>query len=145
MAVQIALGAVLMLMTIVIGGMSLFIAEALLDRSRDWLVREPHRVRLLVMTVGASLWALAMIAVGVWVWALAFRMLGVFPDLEHAVYFGLVSFTTLGYGDVLLPDEWRILGGMAAANGLLNFGLMTAVLVEALRDLRLRQSRLRRT
>ena len=35
-------------------------------------------------------------------------------------------------------------GGMAAANGLLNFGLMTAVLVEALRDLRLRQTRLRR-
>ena len=74
----------------------------------------------------------------------AMLLLGVSPDLEHAVYFALVSFTTLGYGDVLLPVGWRILGGMAAANGLLNFGLMTAVLVEALRDLRLRQTRLRR-
>lgn len=144
MAVQIVLGTALMLMTIVIGGLSLFLVEALLERSRDWLVREPHWPRLLAVTLGASLWALAMITVGVWVWALAFRLIGVFPDLEQAVYFALVSFTTLGYGDVLLPVGWRILGGMAAANGLLNFGLMTAVLVEALRDLRLRQTRLRR-
>lgn len=144
MTVQIALGTVLMLMTIVIGVVSLFVVEAVLDRSRGWLVREPHWPRLLAMTIGASLWALSMITAGVWIWALAFRMLAVFPDLEHAVYFALVSFTTLGYGDVLLPEGWRILGGMAAANGLLNFGLMTAVLVEALRDLRLRQTRLRR-
>ena len=80
-----------------------------------------------------------MITLDVWLWAFAFQYLGVFPDLEHAVYFALVSFTTLGYGDLLLPTEWRILGGMAAANGLLNIGLMTAFMIEALRHIRVRQ------
>ena len=65
------------------------------------------------------------------------------PDWDTAVYFALETFTTLGFGDVLAPPLWRILAGMAAANGLLNFGLMTAVLMEGVRDLRIRQSRSR--
>lgn len=40
---------------------------------------------------------------------------------------------------MLLPEEWRLMGGLAAANGLLNIGVMTALLVEALRDVRLMQ------
>mgnify|MGYP003674721669 CR=1 FL=1 len=55
---------------------------------------------------------------------------------EESVYFGFVAFTTLGFGDILLPLQWRLLGGMAAANGLLNFGLLTAVIVETLRQVR---------
>ena len=76
---------------------------------------------------------------GVWIWAIAYRLLGVFDTMEASIYFSLVSFTTLGYGDILLTHQWRILGGMAAANGLLNFGLVTALLVEALRHLRISQ------
>jgi hypothetical protein len=68
----------------------------------------------------------------------AFRALGLFPTMEEAVYFSLVAFTTLGFGDVLLPREWRLLAGLSAANGLLYFGLMTAMLVEAMRSLRAR-------
>ena len=66
-------------------------------------------------------------------------MLGLFDALEPAVYFALVSFTTLGYGDLLLPDGWRLLGGMAAANGFMTFGILIASLVEALRHVRVAQ------
>ena len=82
---------------------------------------------------------MAQMTAGVWAWALTMMALGVFDTLELSVYFSLVAFTTLGFGDVLLPVEWRLLGGMAAANGLLNIGLVTALLVEALRQVRLRQ------
>ena len=78
----------------------------------------------------------AMLTVAVWIWAVAFRLLGIFGTLEASVYFSLVAFTTLGFGDVLLPQEWRLLSGLSAANGLLMFGLMTAVLVETLRETR---------
>jgi hypothetical protein len=64
--------------------------------------------------------------------------------LEEAVYFALVSYTTLGFGDVVLSREWRILSGMVGANGFLNFGLLTAVMVEALRHTRLGQHEARR-
>lgn len=72
-------------------------------------------------------------------WALAFVELGAFGTLEESVYFALVVFTTLGLSDVILPMEWRLLSGMAAANGFLNFGLLTALLIEALRHIRLAQ------
>jgi hypothetical protein len=84
----------------------------------------------------AAVWILGQITAGVWMWAGALIGLGVFDSLETSVYFSLVAFTTLGFGDILLPEEWRLLGGMAAANRLLNMGLLTALLVEALRVVR---------
>ena len=71
----------------------------------------------------------------VWLWALLFRLLGVFPTLEEAVYFSMVSFTTVGYGDVVAPQGWRILSGFISVNGILAFGIFTAVLIEIIRGL----------
>lgn len=136
---QIAFGSLIMLVTVAVAGLSVGLLETAFLIGRHWLVRPPHRYKLIVVVMTSCLWVLAMITLDVWLWAFAFQVLGVFPDLEHAVYFALVSFTTLGYGDVLLPVEWRILGGMAAANGLLNIGLMTAFMVEAFRHIRVRQ------
>jgi hypothetical protein len=45
-------------------------------------------------------------------------LLDIFGTLEGAVYFSIVAYTTLGFGDILLPLDWRLLGGMASANGL---------------------------
>jgi hypothetical protein len=50
----------------------------------------------------------------------------------------MVSFTTLGFGDVTLPHDWRLLSGIIAANGLILFGLNTAFLIEILNRLFLR-------
>ena len=55
--------------------------------------------------------------------------------METSVYFAGVAFTTLGFGDIILPYEWRQLAGLCAANGLLVFGVSAAVLVEVLRQL----------
>lgn len=139
MFVQIALGTALMLFSILIAGLSYWLMETLLMRMRLWLTRAPHRPKLIAVLCVAAVWIMAQMTAGVWAWALTMLALGVFDTLELAVYFALVAFTTLGFGDVLLPVEWRLLGGMAAANGLLNIGLVTALLVEALRQVRLQQ------
>jgi len=139
MFIQLFIGSVMMLLTVVIAAFSAWGMEWAFARSHFWLLREPHRPKLMLVVVIAAFWALAMVTVGVWIWALCFWGLGIFVTMEAAVYFALVSYTTLGYGDILLTHEWRILGGMAAANGLLNIGLLTALLVEALRHVRLSQ------
>jgi hypothetical protein len=113
--------------------------EVVFVRQRVWLARPPHRPKLILVLIVAAIWILAQITAGVWMWAFAMMGLGIFDSLELSVYFSLVAFTTLGFGDILLPEEWRLLGGMAAANGLLNFGLVTAILVEALRQIRTHQ------
>lgn len=139
MFLQILIGSGLMLVTIGVAGVSFWLMEVAIYRMRRWLLRPPHRPKLMAMLCLSAVWILAQMTVGVWMWALTFRGLGVFASLEESVYFSLVAFTTLGFGDLLLPVDWRLLGGMAAANGLLNIGIVTAFLVEGLRQVRLRQ------
>ncbi len=62
-------------------------------------------------------------------WAGLYVTVGALPGLEEALYFSLVTFTTLGYGDVTLPEQWRMLGAFQAANGILMFGWTTALIV----------------
>ena len=139
MFIQIAIGTVLMLLSILVAGVAFWALEILLSRSHSWLTREPHRPKLALVLSVTVIWVLGMVTAGVWIWALTLRALDIFVTVEAAVYFSLVSYTTLGYGDVLLPQDWRLLGGMAAANGLLSMGLLTAMLVEVLRHVRISQ------
>lgn len=140
MLIQLALGSLLMTVTILIAGLSVWAMEAGLIRFDPWLRRRPHGPKLMVMIGVAAFWVLMQLTAGVWLWAVTFLALGVFETLETAVYFTLVSYTTLGFGDVLLPLEWRLLAGMASANGLVSMGLLTAVLVELVRQVRVLQS-----
>ena len=68
-------------------------------------------------------------ALEVAIWAQFYVLERCFSDLETAYYFSLTSYTTLGYGDVLLPRSWRIMGGWEAMTGVLMFGWSTASLV----------------
>lgn len=145
MLIQIATGTALLTVNIVISALAALLLEMAFRRFHPWLVRPPQRPKLVIMLVGVGLWVLSVVTIGVWVWALAYLMLGALPSLETAVYFSLVTFTTLGFGDVILPPEWRLLAGMEAANGFLSFGLLTALLVEALRQVRLSQIETRRS
>jgi hypothetical protein len=124
---------------ITLAAVAAMVLEVFFLQLHPWLMREPHRPKLVVLIAGVSLWVLGVITAGVWVWALAFFKLGAFASLEEAVHFSLVAFTTLGLGDVVPAREWRLLAGMEAANGFLNFGLLTALLIEALRQIRLGQ------
>ena len=63
------------------------------------------------------------------VWAVFFVLTGALPDLEVAAYFSLTSYTTVGYGDVLLGEPFRLLGPLEAAVGVLMLGWSTGVLV----------------
>ena len=64
-------------------------------------------------------------------WALFYRALGAFEDFEEAVYFSGVTFTSLGYGDVVLHGSVRLLAPLQAANGLMMFGITTALFIAA--------------
>ncbi|WGH79022.1 ion channel [Jannaschia ovalis] len=139
MLTQLLFGGGLILVTAFFTAPGWWALEVMLLRLRPWIARPPHGPKLTVSLGLAMLMSILMLTVAVWIWALAFWGLGVFITMETSVYFSLVVFTTLGFGDVLMPPEWRLLGGLAAANGLLIFGLLTAMLVETLRQSRLHQ------
>lgn len=139
MFVQIAVGTGLLLINITMAAVAAMVLEVIFVRVHGWLLREPHRPKLVLLLAGVSLWVLGVVTAGTWVWALAYDALHVFPSIEESVYFSLVAYTTLGLGDIVPAENWRLLAGMEAANGFLNFGLLTALLIEALRQIRLNQ------
>ena len=61
-------------------------------------------------------------------WAIAFVMVGALPTFEKALYYSAQSYTAVGYGDVAVPEQWQLLGPLESINGLLLFGLSTAVM-----------------
>lgn len=68
------------------------------------------------------------------IWALLFMVLGEFQDFGFAFYHSSVNFVTLGYGDIVMSEKWRLLGPLEAANGILMFGVSTAVMTAAVMD-----------
>lgn len=83
---------------------------------------------LKLITVGFSVVLLAH-TIQVWMWAASFMVLDTFSNFSDAIYFSIVTYTTVGYGDVTVGGGFRVYGAMAAVTGLLNFGLSTAFLV----------------
>ncbi|AWJ92872.1 hypothetical protein Sp245p_23850 (plasmid) [Azospirillum baldaniorum] len=67
-------------------------------------------------------------------WAAVYIGLGILTDWDTAVYFSIVTMTTVGYGDVILTGEWRVLAAFQAMNGMLLSGLSTAFLFAILQQ-----------
>ena len=68
------------------------------------------------------------------VWAYAYVLVGAISTFESALYFAIVTFTTLGYGDVLVGSDWHLLASMQAANGIILFGWTTAIVVSLIQQ-----------
>jgi len=61
-------------------------------------------------------------------WAGIYLVCGEIASFEKAFYFSAENYTALGYGDIVLSERWRLLGPLEAVNGLLLFGLSTALM-----------------
>jgi voltage-gated potassium channel len=105
----------------------LVIAEWLLHR-RDYLERTVPMVGYGILLLVLFSMIMFLHLVGIAVWGIFYYSKGWFNDFETAVYFSLSSYTTIGYGDVLLPQRWRLLGGIEGIAGVLLCGLSTAFL-----------------
>lgn len=69
------------------------------------------------------------------VWALIFWILGEFSEISAAIYHSAVNFATLGYGDVVMSDQHKVLGPLEAINGVLMIGVTTASLISVFQDI----------
>jgi hypothetical protein len=98
-----------------------------------WDRRQSHAWLAAIMVATVGVLMVAQVA-EVMTWSVAYAIVDVVPAGTDVLYFAFVNDTTLGYGDVVPVERWRLLGPMAAMNGVLVFGWSTAVIVEVLRQ-----------
>ena len=68
-------------------------------------------------------------------WAATYHLLNALEGFEPAFYFSMVTFTTLGYGEIVLDEQWRLLASFEAANGIIMFGWTTAIILAAVQHI----------
>ena len=116
------------LATIVIHGLVVLAVVHLVLRERR-LGRAGIRFwRDLLIVSGTALLALLAHLIEIVIWAVVFEFCGEFSQLSAAVYHSAVNYTSLGYGDVVMSAAWRLLGPIETANGMLMFGISTAMI-----------------
>ena len=69
------------------------------------------------------------------IWAMLFMYIGEFSDFLTAFYHSTVNFASLGYGDIVMSEKWRLLGALEASNGVLMFGLSAGTILSVMTNL----------
>jgi hypothetical protein len=131
MLINIGIGSVMMIITTAIHMTGMVITMRVLERREHRKNRDSSRKGVNdLYYVGVAAWLMFLASLlEVAAWAGTYVFLGAIAGAEPALYFSTVTFTTLGYGDVLLDERWRLLGSFEAANGIIMFGWTTAVVV----------------
>jgi ion channel len=132
MALQFLVGAIVSVVNIMIHALvtvaAIGIARASALRYTAW-----PKLHLMGVMVATAVVLMMAHTLEVFVWALAYAIVGAAPAGSDILSFAFVNYTTLGYGDVIPVESWRLEGPMTAMNGILMFGWSTAVLFEVLR------------
>lgn len=127
---QLAMGTLLIAMSVALQAIFVILAARVLSRFGDVLLHPPNFAKSVLALVLVVLWLILGVTLSVWLWAAVLLWFGALSSLPEALYFVVVSFTTLGYGDIVLAEPWRLLASMCAVNGLMVFGLNTAFTFE---------------
>lgn len=119
----------------------LLMAEWLLQHRED-LERNATRIRHAILMILLFSGIMLLHVVETSLWAVFYYTRALFMDFETALYFSLTSYTTIGYGDVLLPQRWRLLGAIEGISGVLLCGISTGFIfavINAMFQARMRQ------
>jgi hypothetical protein len=95
--------------------------------------------------VGAATGLFVLLGIEIWLYAGFYLFVGALPSLEAALYFSTASYTTVGYGDVVLAPGWRVLGAIESANGIILLGWSTAFFVAIVGRIRWLESEIENT
>jgi hypothetical protein len=133
MIANIFLGLAFMIGCMMVQALLVAIALQYYLRKREQI--DPHSfARTLGTIVTVKLLLVIGSLVQITIWGVLFWYLGEFSEFTTAAYHSAVNFSTLGYGDIVMSEERRILGPMESINGVLMIGVSTAVLMSTLQD-----------
>lgn len=130
MLVSVVISLAIIVFTILIHGLGttylvVYLYRKHWKKEQDWGTRSS-----LFVLSSTALFLMVLHFIEIAVWAFVYLII---PDItqvagvEEAIYFSMVTYATLGYGDIVLGPHWRIMSGFEAMNGILLFGWSTAM------------------
>ena len=135
MLIQFFLGGLLIILTVIIHATSLSVILSTIEKIAPLCTRLKRRFYAVFLMVLTVLMVFFVHIIEIWLWAGFYLLIDALPDFETALYFSTTSFTTVGYGDIVLSDKWRLLSSFQAANGFMLFGWSTAFIYEVMSKL----------
>jgi hypothetical protein len=133
MLINLLLGLPTMALCLVAQSVLVIVALRYYARRERWINSPSFSSSLLVVS---SVMLLLVVGnfVQVGIWALLFQIVGEFEHFDAAFYHSAVNFATLGYGDIVMSDQHKLLGPIQAINGVLMIGVSTAALMATFQD-----------
>ena len=128
---NLSLGTAVISVTVLAHTVGLIAVTHLMSFARAWFRLHRHEFGRTMAMIATVLALFIVHAIEIWLWALVYIALGALPSIETALYFSTATFSTIGYGDVVLSSDWRLLGSLEGISGLLLIGWSTAYLVAA--------------
>lgn len=135
MALQLILATGMVVITVLIHLFGLAVLMRVL-RSHTRVFRK-LTIMPLTLLLAATIGIIAIHTVEIWLYAFLYLQLDAFSHFEQALYFSTVTYATIGYGDLVMPHQWRILGAIEGAAGIIMLGWSTAFLISLLTQLKL--------
>ena len=135
MLIQLAIASLMVVVTVLVHLFGLATIIRLI-RSEWPILRRLHLSPLTVL-LRASIGVFAVHTVEIGLYAALYLAIGAFGHFEMALYFSTATYASIGYGDVLMPHAWRLLGAIEGATGIIMLGWSTAFLVSLLSQLKL--------
>lgn len=131
MFLNLGMSAIMVSTTVIIHLIGLFALLRFLRRNAHHAIRRSTAglMRQGTLIVLVTLGVFAVHGLEIWLYALVFFWLGAVPNLQTAIYFSASSYSTLGFGDVIASEEWRIFSSIEGVNGLLLIGWSSAFLL----------------
>ena len=130
MLINITIAALLMLATTAIHAVGMQVALGAIRNKKNRL--RQRLCKLHTYAIGEVIIIMFYVSLAeVLLWGAVYAAIDAIDGFEHAFYFSMVTFTTLGYGDIVLDEHWRLLSAFEAANGIIMFGWTTAIVLYA--------------
>ena len=129
MSSQLLIGTALIIVNAVFHVSCLVWLAGLIKRIGTTTTFDPNRKGMILLLGIAVLGLIAIHTTSAWAWAAVYLSLGEFTELSKALYFSVVTSTTLGYGDITLSERWQLLASFEAMVGFVLFGASTAFLL----------------
>lgn len=130
MAGSLAGGTVIIGLTVLIHTFGLIAITHAMARLVAMFRMHGQRSRIMAM-ISVVIGLFGVLTVEIWVWAGCYWLLGLLPDFATALYFSTVTFSTIGYGDIVPEPGWRMFAALEGINGFLLIGWSTAYLIAA--------------